>query len=618
MRRLSMRNGTKPSLFGLLALVALLHLAGSHAFASEPLAQLTEFSGTVIVQSRGDWGVKPEKGLALYSNDKVVTRTGTAVVTFNDGAVVEIKANTNLLIEEQEKTGTVTRNLRLLLGKVLFKTGKASGTKTNLQTPTAVCGLRGTAGTLSIGVDGKSYINFTEGGTSFTVGDFLSGVAKDVPPELADLNPAQRAAFVAAAAADQAKNAAQASSDGKISDPQAAYAAAKAAEAAAVEAKAAAETMLNNPDPAVKQQAQNALNAANQAIEAAKEQQQKAIDQGAKPGEGPTTYTPGEGQGFDVEPPTTTPTVTVTTTTSAAPTTTSSSPPTTTPTTTSPPPSTSVKGSASVSPGGFLDSGELSVSMNQATGKGTITVSGNYPQSVQNPGVGTMSGTLDNGSSYEGYLGGVFGSWQGLLASIYVTPQGEAGFLTGILSGTYDPATRKLNASGEITQSPMLGHTSLTPDQLSAALTDSASALFNDLPRPVIGNIVAGGPVQKGTAASDNIQGIPLLDGTLLGVWNTIPTEGYTYSNPDRIAQWTGMYADNRTGYYAIGQMTGKDDLQGHVALGGDLSFINRRYLGTIGTEYRATYNVETRSLDGFSSGTYAAKPLKFVSDVSG
>ena len=498
MRRLSMRNGTKPSLFGLLALVALLHLAGSHAFASEPLAQLTEFSGTVIVQSRGDWGVKPEKGLALYSNDKVVTRTGTAVVTFNDGAVVEIKANTNLLIEEQEKTGAVTRNLRLLLGKVLFKTGKASGTKTNLQTPTAVCGLRGTAGTLSIGVDGKSYINFTEGGTSFTVGDFLSGVAKDVPPELADLNPAQRAAFVAAAAADQAKNAAQSASDGKISDPQAAYAAAKAAEAAAVEAKAAAETMLNNPDPAVKQQAQNALNAANQAIEAAKEQQQKAIDQGAKPGD-TSTYTTPEDKGFNVEPPTTTPTVTVTTTTSAAPTTTSSSPPTTTPTTTSPPPSTSVKGSASVSPGGFLDSGELSVSMNQATGKGTLTLSGTYPQSVQNPGVGTMSGTLDNGSSYEGYLGGVFGSWQGLLASIYVTPQGEAGFLTGILNGTYDPATRKLNANGEITQSPSLGPASLTPAELSAALANPVNrARFNDLPRPVIGNIIAGGSGSKG------------------------------------------------------------------------------------------------------------------------
>ena len=120
-------------------------------------------------------------------------------------------------------------------------------------------------------------------------------------------------------------------------------------------------------------------------------------------------------------------------------------------------------------------------------------------------------------------------------------------------------------------------------------------------------------------AASDDIQGIPLLDGTLLGVWNTIPTDGYTYSNPDRITQWTGMYADHQTGFHAIGELTGKDDLQdlqGHLALGGNLNFISRRYLGTIGSEYRGTYNPATRSLDGFSSGTYTAKPLKFVSDV--
>jgi hypothetical protein len=315
MKPLSVGKGRGIPVLGLVAALALIsaHLMVVPAHASEQIASLTEFSGTVIVQSRGDWGVKPEKGLPLYSKDKVVTRTGTAVVTFNDGAVFEIRANTHLLIEEQKKTSTITRNVLLLLGKVLFKTGKGSSTQTHLQTPTAIAGLRGTAGTLSIGVDGRSYIQFTEGGTSYTVGDFISGVAKDVPLELADLNPAQRAAFVAAAAADQAKNAAEASKEGKISDPQAALASAKAAEAAALEAKNAAQLMLNNPSAEIAQQAKEAVKEAEKAIEAARKAQDQAIDKGAKP-QGSETYTPttkNDKPGTDVVPTSSTSRITI-------------------------------------------------------------------------------------------------------------------------------------------------------------------------------------------------------------------------------------------------------------------------------------------------------------------
>ena len=216
MKRHRLRKAIRFSAFALVAVATILCCLTIPAHSAEQqVAKLTQFSGIVIVQSRGDWGVKPENDLPLYSNDKVVTRTGTALVTFNDGAVVEIKANSNLLIEEQEKKEGLTRNLRLLLGKISFRTGIGSKFQTNLQTPTSVAGLRGTAGILSIGIDGKSYVQFTEGGTKYTVGDFISGVAKDVPKEIADLNPAQRAAFVATAAANQAKAASEAVKAGK-------------------------------------------------------------------------------------------------------------------------------------------------------------------------------------------------------------------------------------------------------------------------------------------------------------------------------------------------------------------------------------------------------------------
>lgn len=287
--------------------------------ADKPIGTLTEFSGNVIIKSQGSWGVEPSVGLPLYSGDKVVTRTGIATITFSDGAVMEIKSNSNLLLEERnkkkgflKKVAVVERRLRLLVGKLFFKTGRRSNTETRLETPTMVCGLRGTAGVISIGSDGQPYIQFSEGGSAFTIGDFISGVAEDVPAEIIDLNPAQRAAFVAKAAADQAKNAAKQASEAAAGTPeadqaqvQAAYAAAQAAELAAEEVKVAANLIIeNNPDTEMVQEANAAIAQADNSITAAQQAQQDAVKAGATPGE-PEPYEPPEGEtvptpGFDI------------------------------------------------------------------------------------------------------------------------------------------------------------------------------------------------------------------------------------------------------------------------------------------------------------------------------
>jgi len=281
----------------ILIAVFLLLFSGPAISADKTVGHLTDFSGTVMVKSQGSWGVKIKTGLPLYSDDKVVTRAGTATVTFTDGAVMELKANSNLLIKEQEeekgffrKVKFTQRRLRLLVGKLIFKTGRASKTKTNFETATMVCGLRGTAGTLSIGADGQAYIQFSDGGTSFTIGDLISGVAEDVPAEIANLNPAQVAAFIAAAAADQAQKAAAMAQEtagtpeAQQAQAQAAYTAAQAAEAAAQEVQVQAQIIIeNNPDTALVEQAQAASAAAAEAQTAAQDAQQDAVDAGAVP-----------------------------------------------------------------------------------------------------------------------------------------------------------------------------------------------------------------------------------------------------------------------------------------------------------------------------------------------
>ncbi len=254
--------------------------------AENPSAKLAEFSGVVLIKNSGSWGVKPEIGLQLYSGDKVVTKTGRAVIKFSDGAVMKLSPNSNLLIQEQKEftvrgaVKSVKRRLRLLIGKMSFKSGEGSSVKTDLETSTMVCGLRGTAGILSIDAAGQTYLTFTEGGGD-TVGSFIAGEAADVPFEIARLHPAQRAAFVANLAALQAADAVRRLEAGEITDADAELAMVNALEAAALEAKAAAEAMLVNPDPAVHREVLDAINAADAAIEKAEKAKAALIESGA-------------------------------------------------------------------------------------------------------------------------------------------------------------------------------------------------------------------------------------------------------------------------------------------------------------------------------------------------
>ena len=111
----------------------LIPLTSSQAFSSEdPIGVLSDFSGDVIIKSKGSWGVQPRLNLPLYSSDKVVTKLGSARITFNDGAVIKVQNNSNLRIHQSveekglfKKVKTVKRTLRLMLGKLFVKTGKS-------------------------------------------------------------------------------------------------------------------------------------------------------------------------------------------------------------------------------------------------------------------------------------------------------------------------------------------------------------------------------------------------------------------------------------------------------------------------------------------------------------
>lgn len=175
---------TKRAMIILLMIPFVLVLAAP-AFSDEaPVGKLTNFSGVVIIKSKGSWTDQPTMDQPVYSSDKIVTRVGEAKITFNDGFVITVGNNSNLLVKEgmekagpSEKTSKLTRRLRLMLGKLSFKSGESKHNRTILETPTAVCALRGTAGTLT--VQWKNGELSEEGTSTFPDGSKYAGKFKE-------------------------------------------------------------------------------------------------------------------------------------------------------------------------------------------------------------------------------------------------------------------------------------------------------------------------------------------------------------------------------------------------------------------------------------------------------
>jgi hypothetical protein len=179
------------------------------------------------------------------------------------------------------------------LGRLNFKTGK-SAVETRFETTRAVIGIRGTAGILSIGADGKTYIYFSEGGAKYILGEFIRGIAKPVRVALADKNPIQRATFVAKAAIDQVARTEKMVAAGKMPAPQLDLAKAIAKETSALETLTLAQSMLGSPDKKQVEWAKQQITTAKEKIKEAKKEQKNAIKNGADPAfKGFTTENPG-------------------------------------------------------------------------------------------------------------------------------------------------------------------------------------------------------------------------------------------------------------------------------------------------------------------------------------
>ncbi|MFC1823325.1 hypothetical protein ACFL9T_11505 [Thermodesulfobacteriota bacterium] len=123
----------------------------STAHAAKPIAKITSFKGEVFLQTGSKIVDVKTKGMPLMQGDSIQTKQGEAEILFGDGAVMRVRPFTSTMIQEREeekgwwifKTKKAVRRMTVFVGKLWFKSG-ASKRQNFMQTPTAVCGLRGT------------------------------------------------------------------------------------------------------------------------------------------------------------------------------------------------------------------------------------------------------------------------------------------------------------------------------------------------------------------------------------------------------------------------------------------------------------------------------------------
>ena len=250
-------------------------LFASQADASKPIAQISSFKGGVIVQSGTKIFRVTQIGLTLKNGDRIQTKQGEVLIIFNDGAVMKIRPFTNTMIQEREEKGgwwifkskRAVRRITCFIGKLWFKTG-VSKRRNYLQTPTAVCGVRGSDG--EIGFDNvNTYLNMYSGEAE-VVGKVMRGFFADPGIDAATKSRVYQSLIQAAVQAEQAMTPVQV---------------AQARIVALQVVKEAATELQNNPDTAIAGEAQVAANvavaniAAGQAQVAVAQLQEAGADQ---------------------------------------------------------------------------------------------------------------------------------------------------------------------------------------------------------------------------------------------------------------------------------------------------------------------------------------------------
>jgi hypothetical protein len=134
------------------------------------IGDIKSFNGAVLVRTKGVWGRLKKVPHPLFSTDKIVTKRGRAAVAFVDGGVLRVNVDSNVSIVQRtemkgffSKRPVTSRIINVLVGDVWFDVKVTRDRRMNFRTPSMTAAIRGTAGQVKAGVDGKSDFGLSRG-----------------------------------------------------------------------------------------------------------------------------------------------------------------------------------------------------------------------------------------------------------------------------------------------------------------------------------------------------------------------------------------------------------------------------------------------------------------------
>ena len=259
-------------------------------------------------------------------------------------------------------------------------------------------------------------------------------------------------------------------------------------------------------------------------------------------------------------------------------------------------------------------SGTLTGSISDTTNTGTLSLTGTGTATTSST---ALSGTLSDGSTYTGSLVGIPGSWNGLMSAIYKNNSGGIGLLSADLTGAI--IGNNLTASGNISRSSILG----TFSEVYSPEIGFKLPIF-DYDAITVGGTTNAYYITSGpNPDSGTVNAYKTTTGSVVGTWSVANT-AYTFINNTAVYAWTNAaYGYGEAGsYYVLGNISGGDTVEAgyhHLRLAGSLDYIDSMYAGTVTLNYRGTYETD---YDGGTNGiiagvgTYELVPLTFRGNI--
>ena len=250
------------------AVVVLLIAAGfviSAGGQAPGIATIVSSKGDIVLETQHVWLKNPEAGRVIYHGDKILTlRDGSVSLRFDDGSALDISVNSNVRIAQPSQKGVSAdeefgkREIRVMLGKVGYKSGDHNTVTTRMVSPTAVAALRGTE--VQFGTDGiYTLLNRVEGSSDNT-GNISEGHVPEITSEQAEKSPNYQSVLNASKSWEKYQEAQ------KSNDPKAnvllVEAVKKTDEALLLENKA----LGNNPDNIIRERASDGVKKSEEAI----------------------------------------------------------------------------------------------------------------------------------------------------------------------------------------------------------------------------------------------------------------------------------------------------------------------------------------------------------------